>query len=79
MDLRGSGVRMSTARWHPVASCRTGLDPPDIEISDSGGLDLEGWCLDAGCRQDLNGLEEVTEVTEGIGMGGGDWKEFSHA
>ena len=29
-----------------------------------GCLDDGGW----------NGLEEVTEVTEGIGMGGGDWK-----
>ena len=29
--------------------------------------------------KDWNGLEEVTEVTEGIGMGGGDWKKFSHA
>ena len=32
-----------------------------------------------GCWQDWNGLEEGTEVTEGIGMGGGDWKKFPHA
>ena len=51
--------------------CGSGLDPPNIKISDSGGLDLKAWCLDAGCRQDCNGLKEVTEVTafwgEGIG------------
>ena len=89
MDFHGfesSGDRMSDMLWHPVppcatlclpvASCRAGLDPPNIKISDSGGLDLESWCLDAGCRQDWNGLEEVTE---GIGMEGGDWKKFSHA
>ena len=65
---------MSAARWRPVAACRSGLDPPNIKISDSGGLDLEGWCLDAWM---LAGLEEVTEVTafwrEGI------WKKFPHA
>ena len=49
----------------PVPPCRSGLDPPNIKISDSGGLDLEAWCLDAGCWKDWNGLEEVTEVTEG--------------
>ena len=48
--------------------------PPEIEISDSGGLDLEAWCLDAwmpGCWQDWRGLEEMGKVTarwgEGIG------------
>ena len=60
--------------WQPVAACGSGLDPPNIKISDSGGLDLEAWCLDAGCWQDWNGLEEVTE-----GCGGGDWKKFPHA
>ena len=65
--------------WQPVPACAAGLDPPNINFSDSGGLDLEAWCLDAGCRQDWNGLEEVTEVTEGIGMEGGNWKKFAHA
>ena len=32
-----------------------------------------------GCWQDWNGLEEVTEVMEGIGMEGVDWEKFSHA
>ena len=59
--------------------CDAGLDPPNINISDSGGLDLEAWYLDAGCWKDWNGLEKVTEVTEGIGMGGVDWKKFPHA
>ena len=67
------------ALCRPVLACRTGLDPPNIKISVSGGLDVEAWCLDAGCWQDWNGLEEVTEVTEGIGMGVRDWKKFSHA
>ena len=63
----------------PVAACGTGLGPLNIKISYSGGLDLEAWCLDALMLKDWRGLEEVTEVTEGIGMGGGDWKKFSHA
>ena len=78
MDLRGSGVRMSAARWQPVASWKALCHPvaPDwiplySKISDSGGLDLESWCLDAWMLKDWNGLEEVTEVTafcrEGIG------------
>jgi hypothetical protein len=46
--------------WHPVAACAAGLDPANIKISDSGGLDLEAWCLDAWM---LAGLE---------GIGGGD-------
>ena len=57
--------------WRPVPPCRNGLDPPNIKISDSGGLDLEAWCLDAWMLKDWNGLGEVTEVTafwgEGIG------------
>ena len=79
MDLNGPGIRMSDILWHPVASCgalwrpvascRAGLDPPNIQISDSGGLDLEAWM--PGCWQDWRGLEKVTEVTarwgEGIG------------
>ena len=59
------------ALCHPVASCHAGLDPPNIKVSASGGLDLEPWMLVPGCWQDWNGLEEVTEVTafwgEGIG------------
>ena len=51
--------------WRPVPPCRNGLDPPNIKISDSGGLGPETWCLDAGCWKEWNGLEEVTEVTEG--------------
>ena len=54
----------------PVVACRTGLDAPNIKISDSGGLVPEGW-------KDWNGLEEVTEGLEG--MGGRDEKKFSHA
>ena len=42
---------------HPVPACAAGLDPPNIKISDSGGLALEGWCLDAGCWKDWNGLQ----------------------
>ena len=55
----------------PVPPCAAGLDPLNIKISDSGGLDLETWCLDAGCWKDWNGLGQATEVTafwgEGIG------------
>ena len=86
MDLRRSGARgvgrplaSCAALRNPVPSNRTGLDPPNIKISDSGGLDLEGWCLDAWVMKDWNGLEGVTEVTEGIGMGGGDWNDVPHA
>jgi hypothetical protein len=49
MDLRGSGARMLAARWRPVVPNRSGLGPPNLlKISDSGGLDLEAWRLDAG-------------------------------
>ena len=47
IDLRGSGARMSAARCQPVAACAAGLDPLYIKISDSRGLDLKAWCLDA--------------------------------
>ena len=61
----------------PVAACRNGSDPPNIEISDSGGLDLEAWCLDAWM---LAGLQGIGRGDGGDGwMGGGDWKKFSHA
>ena len=47
MDLNGSGTRMSDPLCHPEPPCAAGLDPPNIKISDSGGLDLEAWGLDA--------------------------------
>ena len=56
----GHPVIPCAALCRPVPPCRARLDPPNIEISDSGGLDLEGWCLDAWV---LAGLE---------GIGGGD-------
>ena len=62
IDLRGSGARMFGGLWQPVAACggrchpvaadRSGLDPPNIETSDSGRLDLEAWCLDAWMLKD---------------------------
>ena len=42
--------------WHPEMFCGSGLDPPNIEISDSGGLDLEAWT--PGCWM-LEGLEWI--------------------
>jgi hypothetical protein len=60
-----------------VPPCRTGLDPPNIKISDSGGLDLEAWCLDAWM---LAGLEWIGGGDGGDGiLGRGDWKKFPHA
>ena len=54
----------------PVPPCRNGLDPPNIKISDSGGLDLETWCLDV---RMLVGLEWIGGGGGGDGgMGGGD-------
>ena len=77
MDLRGSGTRMSAARCHLVAACGSGLDPPNIKISDSGGLDLEAWCLDAWM---LEGLKWIGGGDGGDGiLGRGDWKKFPHA
>ena len=67
---------MSAALWRPVPPDRI---PLYIKTSDPGGLDLNASCLDVWMLKDWRGLEEVTEVTEGIGMGGGDWKKFSHA
>ena len=46
--------------WQPVPPCAAGLDPPNIKISDLGGLDLKACCLDVWM---LAGLEW-------IGMGG---------
>ena len=74
MDLKGSGSRMSDPLWQPVAPNSSGLDPLYIKISDSGGLDLETWCLDVWM------LERMEWIGRGDGgMGGGDWKKFSHA
>ena len=47
-----------------MAPCSSGLDPPNIKISDPGGLGLEAWCLDA------EGLEWIGG---GDGGDGGDW------
>ena len=44
------------------------MDPPNIKISDSGGLDLEAWCLDAGrFGMDLRSTEVTAFWGEGIG------------
>ena len=68
---------MSAARWHPVPACAAGLDFLYIKISDSGGLDLEAWCLDVWM---LEGLEWIGGGDGGDGiLGRGDWKKFSHA
>ena len=50
-----------------------------IKISDSGGLDLEAGCLDAGCWQDWSGLEEVTEGLGWMLDGRRGSKDFPHA
>ena len=81
IDLKGSGARMSAARWHPEIPCAALWQPvpPDwiplyIKISDPGGLDLKAWCLDA------EGLEWIGAGDGGDGiMGRGDWKKFPHA
>ena len=56
---------------HPVPPRGSGLDSPNIKISDPGGLGLEAWCLDVWMLKHWNGLGEVTQVTalwgEGIG------------
>ena len=71
MDFHGFERFWDQDVCRPVVPNRAGLDPPNIKISDSGGLDLEAWCLDAWMLKDWNGLEEVPEVTafrgEGIG------------
>ncbi len=54
--------------------CAAGLDPPNIKISDSGGLDLEAWCLDAEGLEWIGGGDGGDDI-----MGRGDWKKFSHA
>ena len=72
---------MSGILWQPVPPCGTacaaGLDPLYIKISDSGGLDLKAWCLDAWM---LAGLEWIGGGEGGDGiLGRRDWKKFSHA
>ena len=54
---------MSDPLWQPGNPCGNGLDPPNIKISDSGGLDPKAWCLDVWMLKDWNKLKEVTEVT----------------
>ena len=50
------------------------MDPPNIKISDSRGLDLEAWCLNDWMLAGLEGLEEVMEVTEVTEVTAG-WEE----
>ena len=52
--------------WRPVPPCAAGMDPPNIKISDSGGLDLEAWMPG---RWMLEGLEWI---------GGGDGGDRGH-
>ena len=56
IDLSGSGARMFGGLCWPVAPCGNRLDPLYIKISDSGGPDLEAWCLDVWMLKDWNGL-----------------------
>ena len=75
--LEGSEARVLGGLCRPVASCGilcrpvasvcAGLDPPNIKISDSGGLDLEAWCLDAWM------LARLEWIGGGDGGDGGDW------
>ena len=67
MDLEGSGARVFGGLWQPVPPCAAGLDPPNIKISDSGGLHLEAWCLEAWM------LEGLGWIGEGDGGVGGHW------
>ena len=55
MDFCGFEMFWEQNVGPPVAACdalRQRLDPPNIKISDSGGLNLEAWCLDAGIGMD---------------------------
>ena len=59
---------MCSSLCRPVAACGSlcrALDPLYIKISDSGGLDLEAWCLDVWM---LEGLEWIGGGDGGIGM-----------
>lgn len=46
MDLKCPGTSMSGTLWQPVPPVAAALDTLYTKISDSGGLDLEAWCLD---------------------------------
>ena len=59
---------MSAARCRPVPACGSGLDPLYIKISDSGGLDLESWCLDAWMLAGLEWIGGGDGGDGGIGM-----------
>ena len=63
--------------WTPVNPCAAGLHPLYLKILDSGGLDLQSWCLDAWM---LEGLAWIggCDGSDGI-LGRGDWKKFLHA
>ena len=62
-SFRSSADR-SSGGWRPtVADCGDAMEP-------NAGRQ---------CWQDWGGLEEVTEVMEGIAMGGVDWKKFPNA
>ena len=88
--LEGSGARVLGGLWRLVAfcgglwraemPCGSGLDLPNIKIWDSGGLDLEAWCLDAWMLAGLEGIGRGGRGDGGDGwMGAGYWKKFSHA
>ena len=71
MDLRRSGSRMSDPLWRPVPPCgglRQRIGPLNIKISDSGGLDLEAWGLDAWMLTRLEWIGGGDGGDGGIGM-----------
>ena len=68
MDLSGPGTRMSDPLWQPENPCGSGLNPPNIKISDSGGLDLEAWCLDVWMLEGLEWIGGGDGGDGGIGM-----------
>ena len=51
-----------------MAACGSGLDPSNIKISDSGGLDLEAWGLDAWMLTRLEWIGGGDGGDRGIGM-----------
>ena len=59
---------MSAARWHPENPCGSKLNPRNITISDSGGLDLEAWCLDVWMLEGLEWIGGGDGGDGGIGM-----------
>ncbi len=54
--------------WRPEIPCGSGLDPLYIKISDSGGLDLEAWGLDAWMLTRLEWIGGGDGGDGGIGM-----------